>query len=102
MNLTSYSVRSVAPQYELYTSNPQRSGCTSRAWTTTSVTDGPFIEAKEVLGGYWLVDAASKEDVVRAGADGVVEFGSAHRKAVRGALSPPIPGRERRKSDFRQ
>ncbi len=30
-----------------------------------SVTDGPFIEAKEVLGGYWLVDAPSKEDVVK-------------------------------------
>ena len=29
------------------------------------VTDGPFIEAKEVLGGYWLVDAPSKEDVVK-------------------------------------
>lgn len=30
-----------------------------------SVTDGPFIESKEVLGGYWLVDADSKEEVVR-------------------------------------
>lgn len=30
-----------------------------------SVTDGPFIEAIEVLGGYWLVEAPSKEDVVK-------------------------------------
>ena len=30
-----------------------------------SVTDGPFIETKEVLGGYWLVDAPSKEEVVK-------------------------------------
>jgi hypothetical protein len=30
-----------------------------------SVTDGPFIEAKEVLGGYWLVEAPSKEEVVK-------------------------------------
>lgn len=29
------------------------------------VTDGPFIEAKEVLGGYWLVEADSKEEVVK-------------------------------------
>ena len=29
-----------------------------------TVTDGPFIEAKEVLGGYWLVEADSKEEVV--------------------------------------
>jgi hypothetical protein len=30
-----------------------------------SVTDGPFIESKEVLGGYWMVEADSKEDVVK-------------------------------------
>lgn len=29
-----------------------------------AVTDGPFIETKEVLGGYWLVEADSKEDLV--------------------------------------
>jgi hypothetical protein len=29
------------------------------------VTDGPFVEAKEVLGGYWLVEASSKDEVVK-------------------------------------
>ena len=29
------------------------------------LTDGPFIESKEVLGGYWIVEAASKEEVVK-------------------------------------
>ena len=29
------------------------------------VTDGPFVEAKEVLGGYWLVEADSTEQLVR-------------------------------------
>lgn len=29
-----------------------------------TVTDGPFIESKEVLGGYWLVEAKSQEEVV--------------------------------------
>lgn len=29
------------------------------------VIDGPFIETKEVLGGYWLVEADSREDVVK-------------------------------------
>lgn len=29
------------------------------------VIDGPFIETKEVLGGYWLVEASSKEEVVK-------------------------------------
>jgi hypothetical protein len=30
-----------------------------------AVTDGPLIEAKEVLGGYWLVDAPSQEEVLK-------------------------------------
>lgn len=30
----------------------------------TTVTDGPFTEAKEVVGGYWLIQAASKEEAV--------------------------------------
>ena len=29
-----------------------------------SVTDGPFSEAKEVIGGYWMIQAKSKEEVV--------------------------------------
>jgi hypothetical protein len=29
------------------------------------VTDGPFIEAKEVVGGYWMINVASKEEAVR-------------------------------------
>lgn len=30
-----------------------------------TVTDGPFIETKEVLGGYWMVEAGSKEELVK-------------------------------------
>jgi len=29
-----------------------------------SVTDGPFTESKEVLGGYWMIDVKSKEEAV--------------------------------------
>ena len=29
------------------------------------VIDGPFIEAKEVLGGFWMVEADSKEEVLK-------------------------------------
>jgi hypothetical protein len=40
-----------------------------------SVTDGPFSEAKELIGGYWMIEAASKEEAVQwasrcPGADG--------------------------------
>ncbi|MCL5020136.1 MAG: YciI family protein [Bacteroidetes bacterium] len=30
----------------------------------TAVTDGPFVEAKEVVGGYWMIDVKSKEEAV--------------------------------------
>jgi hypothetical protein len=29
-----------------------------------TVTDGPYAEAKEVVGGYWLIQARSKEEAV--------------------------------------
>ena len=35
-----------------------------RAGTTVTVSDGPFAEAKEVVGGFALMEAASKEEAV--------------------------------------
>lgn len=29
-----------------------------------AVTDGPFIESKEVLGGYWMIQVGSKEEAI--------------------------------------
>jgi hypothetical protein len=29
-----------------------------------SVTDGPFAEAKEAVGGYWMIQVRSKEDAI--------------------------------------
>ena len=28
------------------------------------VTDGPFVETKEVIGGYWMIQARSKEEAI--------------------------------------
>lgn len=28
------------------------------------VTDGPFAEVKEVLGGYWMIDVASRQEAI--------------------------------------
>lgn len=40
------------------------------------VTDGPFGEAKEVIGGYWFIRAASLEEAARmAGGNPVLECG---------------------------
>ena len=32
---------------------------------TSKVTDGPFSEAKEVLGGYWMIQVKSKEEAIQ-------------------------------------
>jgi hypothetical protein len=34
------------------------------AGTAPSVTDGPFTEAKEVIGGYWMVEVKSRDEAV--------------------------------------
>ena len=31
---------------------------------TSTVTDGPFTESKEVLGGYWMIQVKSREDAI--------------------------------------
>ena len=36
----------------------------SFAGGTPRVTDGPFAEAKEVLGGYWMIQVKSKEEAI--------------------------------------
>ena len=28
------------------------------------MTDGPFVEAKEVIGGYWMIQVKSKEEAI--------------------------------------
>ncbi len=31
---------------------------------SADVKDGPFTEAKEIIGGYWMIDVSSKEEAV--------------------------------------
>ena len=44
------------------------------------VTDGPFVEAKEVLGGYWMIQVRSKEEAIEwakrcpGGPDEIIEI----------------------------
>jgi hypothetical protein len=35
------------------------------AGANPTVSDGPFAEAKEVVGGYWMIDVRSKEEAVQ-------------------------------------
>jgi hypothetical protein len=55
-----------------------------------SVTDGPFTEAKEVLGGYALCQASSKEEMVKlskrfleVAGDGTCEIYQLYEEGVR-------------------
>ncbi len=55
--------------------SPAEGARVSFAGGKASVTDGPFAEAKELIGGYWMIEAASKEEAVQwasrcPGADG--------------------------------
>ena len=48
------------------------------------VVDGPFAEAKEVIGGYWMIQVASREEAIEwatrcpAGPDDVIEIRRVH------------------------
>ena len=43
---------------------PSTGARVSFAGGTPLVTDGPFAEAKEVLGGYWMIDVASRDEAI--------------------------------------
>ena len=47
----------------------QRLATGGRIVTPSGVTDGPFAEAKEVIGGYWFVVAANLDEAARIAAD---------------------------------
>ena len=43
---------------------PSKGARVSFATGKPIVTDGPFTEAKEVLGGYWMIEVRSREDAI--------------------------------------
>jgi hypothetical protein len=51
------------------------------------VTDGPFTEAKEVLGGYWMIEVKSREEAIAwarkcpASANEIIEIRQVHEMA---------------------
>jgi hypothetical protein len=47
----------------------QRLTTERRLVTRGGITDGPFSEAKEVIGGYWFVRAGSLDEAARIAAD---------------------------------
>ena len=43
---------------------PSMGARVSFAGGTPVVTDGPFTESKEVVGGYWMIEVASREEAI--------------------------------------
>jgi hypothetical protein len=43
---------------------PSKGARVSFADGIKKITDGPFAEAKEIVGGYWLIDVKSKDEAV--------------------------------------
>ena len=43
---------------------PSMGASVTFAGGTPKVTDGPFSEAKEVVGGYWMIQVKSKEEAI--------------------------------------
>lgn len=43
---------------------PSEGARVSFAGGTPTVTDGPFAETKEVIGGYWLIQVSSNEEAI--------------------------------------
>jgi hypothetical protein len=43
---------------------PSQGARVSFAGGKPKVTDGPFIEAKEVIGGYWMIQVKSREEAI--------------------------------------
>lgn len=47
----------------------QRLATEAKLVTRERITDGPFTEAKEVIGGYWFILASSLDEAARIAAD---------------------------------
>jgi hypothetical protein len=43
---------------------PSMGARVSFAGSTATVTDGPFAEAREVIGGYWMIQVNSKQEAI--------------------------------------
>ncbi len=62
----------------------------SRGGDRPTVTDGPFTETKEFVGGYWIIQARSKEEAVELASRAPVRDGTIEvRQIAEGSDYPP-------------
>jgi hypothetical protein len=55
---------------------------TAKSVRRTRVTDGPFVETKEALGGYYLVDVDSLDEAVELAKEVPAEYGGVEVREV--------------------
>jgi len=63
-----------------------------RSGDNLSVTDGPFTESKEVVGGFAILNANSKEDAIRMAKDFLKVAGEGESRSAR-SMMPTVPTR---------
>ena len=72
----------------------ERGTIVERSGGTTTVKDGPYSEAKEVIGGYALIKAASKEEAIQHAREFLAVVGDGttevHRVADESDFSPEV------------
>ncbi|HSE98685.1 MAG TPA: YciI family protein [Blastocatellia bacterium] len=77
MELSPEMIQAIIQKYNAFTERLQKAGLTGinklidgtgrvlrGSGDKLVVTDGPFAESKEVIGGYWIVEARSYDDAV--------------------------------------
>lgn len=60
-----------------------------------SVTDGPFLETKEVVGGYYLLDAPNLDEAIRLTSqlpEATADHGGVEIRPIVAMAAPAIPG----------
>ena len=64
---------------------PQATATTIRGWNTgtPTVTDGPFAETKEALGGFYMVEAADLDEALAIAREVPAPFGGVEVRPVR-------------------
>lgn len=57
-----------------------------------SVTDGPFLETKEVVAGYYLLDAPNLDEAIRLTSQATADHGGVEIRPIVAMAAPAIPG----------
>ena len=88
-DLSAEDIQAVIRRYEAWSKKVGRTGgeklkdSGGKVMTRSGVTDGPYVESKEMLGGFMIIEARDYDDAVRLCQDHPhLEFGSIEIREV--------------------